>query len=53
MICMSIGPKLPAFAMSAEHAEIPMIFLVGDVTNLHDHAILKTGLWDFVFKDII
>ena len=37
--------------LEAYYAEVPMIFLVGDVTKLHDHGILKTGLWDFVCKD--
>ncbi len=37
--------------LEAYYAEVPMIFLVGDVTELHDHAVLKTGLWDFVCKD--
>ena len=31
--------------LEAYYADVPMIFLVGDVTKLHDHGILKTGLW--------
>ena len=37
--------------MEAFYAELPMIFLVGDMNKLRNQDILRKGLWDFVCKD--